>query len=472
MIGILLFLPFVFASLMYFKSSQTYRISLVSSLILLTLSLVNHHISSYDIQELSVFNSEYFLTFSCNKISSLFIVLTSFLLFVTVVASHNIVEEYINRYYTILFVLTGIIFGFFLTTDIITFYVCFELSLVPMFLLIGTFGSTKRITAAFKLLLYTIFGSLFFLIAMIYLILKTGNTKISMIVEGINAMPIEIQTMLWICFMIAFLIKIPVIPFHSWLPVAHVEAPMGGSVFLAGIIIKMGAYGILKIILPAFHIINLQYQNIMFSIGLISIIYASLIILKQTDIKKMIAYSSIAHMGYVVIALFSLNINGLYGAIIQMISHGFISAGLFILIGLLYNQTHTREIGYYGDLATSMPKFSFLFLVLSFANIGLPTTSGFVGEFLSIISASEVNFVVAGIMCVGVVLSALYMLKLVKKLIYSNYAGMIVLKDIGQFAIFAIITICICVILFGIAPNLLLSRNDIINFVSSYYYLK
>ncbi len=468
MINLLLLAPFIFAGLLNLPSQNKHKIAIVYSGLLMIIAGINYYVSCFSIQTTDV-SSQYFLTFASDKLSSLFALLTTFLLFITFFCGYKTIEKHIERYYISFFVLTGLIIGFFLTTDIITFYVCFELSLIPMFLLISTFGSEKRMQAAFKLLLYTVFGSLFFLVSMIYIVLQADSTQISVIVATIPTFPIEIQQCLWIGIMIAFLIKIPVIPLHSWLPAAHVEAPMGGSVFLAGIIIKMGGYGILKIVLPAFPEVNLQYQNYMFIIGLVAIIYASLLVLKQTDIKKIIAYSSIAHMGYVVIALFCLNKNGVYAAILQMISHGFISGGLFICIGLIYHQTHTREIGYYGDLATSMPKFATLFSILTFANIGLPLTSGFVGEFVSIIAASQVNFVVSGIMCFGVVLSALYMLKLLKKLLFSSYGGAVVLYDINIFGVVGLAIICGFVIIFGVLPELLLDSSEVAEIINTLY---
>ncbi len=460
-ISILLVAPILFAGIFYFPIKNKHFLAITTSFVIAFISYINYHYSSIAINELNLCSSSMFLTFKSDKLSSILILLTAFLLFITSIASYKIIEENIARYYSNLFLLTAITFGFFLAADIITFYVCFEISLIPMFFLIASFGGEKRILAAFKLLIYTIFGSLFFLAGMIYIILQTGSSQISDIVAYIPTLPLPTQQYLWLAIMIAFLIKIPVIPLHSWLPAAHVQAPMGGSVFLAGIVIKMGGYGVLKIVLPGFYMVNPLYQNYMFIVGLICIIYASLLVLKQTDIKKIIAYSSIAHMGYMVIALFCLSQNGVYASIVQMVSHGLISAGLFIGIGLVYHQTHSREIGHYGDMATIMPKFSTLFFVLSLANIGLPATSGFIGEFLSIIAASQVSYIVAAGMCIGTFLSALYMLKLIKKMIFSEYRSEKKLHDINSYGVVSMLTLCIMIIYFGIFPNSLINNEEV-----------
>ncbi|AHX11589.1 proton-translocating NADH-quinone oxidoreductase, chain M family protein [Neorickettsia helminthoeca str. Oregon] len=361
-----------------------------------------------------------------------------------------------SSYFALLFLLEFILVAFFAATDLLTFYIMFELSLVPIFFIIGFWGSKNRIYAAFKIFLYTLFGSIGFLISILYIFSKTGTLELTSLTFLVPQMlSVKAQKLIWLALFFAFAVKIPMFPFHTWLPDAHVQAPTEGSVMLAGILIKLGAYGMIRILLPIFPLLSHEFETLIFSLSAIGVIYTSVIAIMQTDMKKLVAYSSVAHMGIVTAGLFAFNLEGLNGAIFQVVSHALISSGLFFCIGCFYERTHTRKISEYSGIMCFAPKFGSVFVLLSFASIGLPGTSGFIGEFLSLIGLFQSNQVF-GILCTtGVILGACYMLFLCKRIIWgvptSTFPDMKVHEALPIFAL------ALLVMLLGIYPNFLLN---------------
>lgn len=408
-----------------------------------------------------------FMSFKFDCLSSLMSLLTSLISTLCIIVSRNKIGDSVHRFYISIALLLFAIVSFFGAYDIITFYIFFEFSLVPMFVMIITWGSKNKIYAATKLFIYTFFGSLFFLVAMIYLVIQSQSTYMPDIISTIQNQDRNIRIALMISMLLCMLIKIPIFPFHTWLPIAHVEAPMAASAILAGVIIKMGSYGIIKIILPAFHSLFTQdVCTIGFIVGVAGVVYASLVAWRQSDVKRIIAYSSISHMGYVIIGIFSLNRDGFSSAIMQMISHGLISVGLFFCIGIIYHQTHTRNISDYGGLASVAPRYSILFTVLTMANIGLPGTSGFVGEFLSICSIVKDHMIIGVILAGGTVLSALYMLNMLRLFLFGEpkfTKDKITDLSVSEFTVLALIAIL--VIYLGMHPKIIINENVIGNIV-------
>ena len=318
----------------------------------------------------------------------------------------------------LLLLLQTTIFGVFAAQDLVLFYLFFEASLIPMYLIIGQWGGAGRIAAGFKFFLYTLAGSLLMLVSIIYMYNVVGSTSFDALLA--YDFTFEEQKWLWITFFVAFGVKIPMFPFHTWLPVAHVEAPTSGSVILAAILLKMGGYGFLRLSLPLFPEASIFYADFVCILSVIAVIYASIVAFSQTDVKRLIAYSSVAHMGYVTIAIFSFNEGGLQASIYQMISHGFVSAGLFFCIGVIYDRYHTRDMNFYGGLAKVMPAYALVFMIFTMANVGLPGTSGFVGEFLTIINVAKVNIYYAAAISFAVILSAAYGLWLYRNTMFGE----------------------------------------------------
>ncbi len=363
-------------------------------------------------------------------ISILFIVLTTLLVPLCFLASWSTIKISLKEFLIAFLFLETFIIGTFCSLDLVLFYLFFEGSLIPMFFIIGIWGGEQRIYASFKFFLYTLAGSVLMLLALLYIYFETGTSNISSL--SFYPFPVSTQIWLWLAFFASFAVKIPMWPFHTWLPDAHVEAPTAGSVILAGILLKLGGYGFLRISLPFFPDACHFFAPYVWGLSIIAIIYTSLIALAQKDIKKLIAYSSIAHMGYVTLGIFMKSIEALQGAVLQMISHGLISAGLFLSVGILYERKHSREISHYGGLALSMPSFAVIFMILTLGSIGLPGTSGFIGEFLVLISTFQVNSAIALLASTGIVLSAAYMLWLYKRLIFgkAELPSLQLLKDL------------------------------------------
>ena len=362
-------------------------------------------------------------------ISILFVLLTTFLMPITILATWQ-VDTRVKEYMVAFLVLEGLMIGVFVALDLVLFYLFFEAGLIPMFLIIGIWGGKDRIYAAFKFFLYTFLGSVLMLIAMIAMYVDAGTTDIPTLLnhqfasETLNILGFHIvggmQTLLWIAFFASFAVKMPMWPVHTWLPDAHVQAPTAGSVVLAAILLKMGGYGFLRFSLPMFPIASDLLSGFIFWLSAIAIVYTSLVALAQADMKKLIAYSSVAHMGYVTMGIFAANQQGIDGAIFQMLSHGFISGALFLCVGVIYDRMHTREIDAYGGLVNRMPAYALIFMFFTMANVGLPGTSGFVGEFLTLMGVFQVSTWTALFATSGVILSASYALWLYRRVVFGD----------------------------------------------------
>ncbi len=350
-------------------------------------------------------------------LSVLFVLLTAFLMPICILASWKL-EKRVVDYMAAFLILETLVIGIFCALDLVLFYIFFEGSLIPMFLIIGVWGGANRIYAAFKFFLYTFVGSVLMLVAMIWMYLDAGTTDISMLLTYEFAR--DAQTWLWLAFFASFAVKMPMWPVHTWLPDAHVEAPTAGSVILAGILLKLGGYGFLRFSLPMFPDASAFFAPMVMVLSVIAIVYTSLVAFRQTDIKKLIAYSSVAHMGFVTMGLFTMNEVGVQGAIFQMLSHGVISGALFLCVGVIYDRFHTREIGFYGGLVHRMPVYAAFFALFAMANVGLPGTSGFVGEIMTMVGAFEYDPRVAAGAALGVIFSAVYMLTLYKKVVFGE----------------------------------------------------
>jgi NADH-quinone oxidoreductase subunit M len=351
-------------------------------------------------------------------ISVLFVVLTGLLMPICIVASeaiHTRVREYMIAF----LMLETLMIGVFCALDLVLFYVFFEGGLIPMFLIIGVWGGPRRVYATFKFFLYTLLGSVLMLLAIMAIYWQTGTTDIAALLDGMHPIPAAMQPWLWFAFLASFAVKLPMWPVHTWLPDAHVEAPTAGSVILAGILLKMGGYGFLRFSLPMFPIASEQFAPLIFALSLIAIVYTSLVALAQEDMKKLIAYSSVAHMGLVSLGTFTFSHEGIDGAIFQMLSHGIVSGALFLCVGVIYDRMHTRLISAYGGLVNRMPVYAACFMVFTLANVGLPGTSGFVGEFLTLLAAFRFNTWLAIVGTTGVILSAAYALWLYRRIIYG-----------------------------------------------------
>ena len=391
------------------------------------------------------------------------ILLTTGIMPLVIISSWTITKR-VKEYMVCFLLLETLIIGVFCSLDLVLFYLFFESGLIPMFLIIGIWGGSNRVYASFKFFLYTLLGSIFMLFAMIYMWYTVGSTDIPTLMSfRFDSAPFKligfevsggVQTLLWLAFFASFAVKLPMWPFHTWLPDAHVQAPTGGSVVLAAILLKMGGYGFLRFNIPMFTEASFLFQNFVFIISVIAIIYTSLVALMQTDIKKLIAYSSVAHMGFVTLGIFSMNQQGIDGAVFQMLSHGFISAALFLLVGVVYDRMHTREISFYGGLASPMPRYALFFVFFTMANVGLPGTSGFIGEFLSLVGAFQVNTFATVLATFGIVLSASYALWLCRRMIFGGIINhkLLDINDLSQREKLVFIPLIIATLLLGIIP--------------------
>ncbi|MBI1237617.1 MAG: NADH-quinone oxidoreductase subunit M [Alphaproteobacteria bacterium] len=350
-------------------------------------------------------------------LSVLFVLLTAFLMPIAILASWKI-EKRVADYMIAFLILETLMIGVFCALDMVLFYIFFEGGLIPMFLIIGVWGGANRVYAAFKFFLYTLLGSVLMLVAMVFMYLQAGTTNIEVLLA--TPFAAEIQTWLWLAFFASFAVKMPMWPVHTWLPDAHVEAPTAGSVILAGVLLKMGGYGFLRFSIPMFPDATAYFTPLVFVLSVIAIIYTSLVAFRQTDIKKLIAYSSVAQMGLVTMGLFAMTELGVQGAIFQMLSHGVISGALFLAVGVIYDRMHTREIAFYGGLVHRMPVYAAVLALFTMANVGLPGTSGFVGEIMAMIGTFQVSTWAAAGAAIGVILSAVYMLTAYRNLVLGD----------------------------------------------------
>ena len=391
--------------------------------------------------------------FGIDGISILFILLTAFIIPICIFSCINSVKTRLKEFLIALLVLETFIIGVFCSLDLVIFYLFFEAGLIPMFLIIGIWGGPRKVYSAFKFFLFTLLGSVLMLVAIIAIYWISGTTDITEIYQ--MGIPSEYQYLLWLAFFSSFAVKLPMWPVHTWLPDAHVEAPTAGSVVLAAILLKMGGYGFIRFSVGMFPVASEYFTPLIFSLSVIAVIYTSLIALMQKDMKKLIAYSSVAHMGYVTIGIFTFNKQGIEGSIVQMFSHGLISAALFLSVGVLYDRTHSRLIKTYGGIVNLMPKYSFLFMIFVLGTLGLPGTSGFVGEFLVLVGVFKVNYLVAILASIGVILAAAYILWLYKRVVFGKMENIQLkkIKDINLSEAAILGVLSAAVLFFGFYPD-------------------
>jgi NADH-quinone oxidoreductase subunit M len=386
-------------------------------------------------------------------ISLPFVILTTALMPICILASWTAIQRMVREYMIAFLVLETLMVGTFCALDLVLFYLFFEGGLLPMFLIIGVWGGPRRVYASFKFFLYTLLGSVLMLLAIMAMYWQAGTTDIPTLMH--HAFPRTLQTWAWFAFLASFAVKMPMWPVHTWLPDAHVEAPTAGSVILAAILLKMGGYGFLRFSLPMFPEASQALAPLIYALSVVAIVYTSLVALMQEDMKKLIAYSSVAHMGFVTMGIFAVTAQGVAGGIFQMVSHGIVSAALFLCVGVVYDRMHTREIAAYGGLVNRMPLYAFTFMVFTLANVGLPGTSGFVGEFLTLIGTFRVNTWVATLATLGTILSAAYALWLYRKVIFGKLEkpSLAAIRDLGWREAVVLAPLIILTIVFGVYPK-------------------
>ncbi|MEY3622700.1 MAG: hypothetical protein RLZZ407_259 [Pseudomonadota bacterium] len=400
-------------------------------------------------------------------ISLTLIMLSVFLMPICIGASWNSIQKRVGEYMAAFLLMETLMIGVFAAQDLLLFYIFFEAGLIPMYLIIGIWGGQDRIYASYKFFLYTLLGSVVMLIAMLWMIQFAGTADIPTLLN--TDFPVQAQTLLWLAFFASFAVKMPMWPVHTWLPDAHVQAPTAGSVILAGVLLKMGGYGFLRFSLPMFPEASANFIPLVFGLSMVAVVYTSLVALVQQDMKKLIAYSSVAHMAIVTVGLFTFNQQGIEGAIIVMLSHGLVSGALFLCVGVIYDRLHTREISRYGGISVNMPKYALLFMLFAMASVGLPGTSGFVGEFLSLAGAYKVSTWATLIATTGIILGAGYMLYLYRRIAFGPQANAdaAAMQDIDGREMWLLAPIAVVVLWMGVYPETFLApiRRDVATIV-------
>mgnify|MGYP001173005790 FL=1 len=472
-ISALILLPTIGSLFLFFSKTNNENNSTIKYVALFT-SLVNFFLSIYlwylfdaNTSEFQFIEDRSWLVGIVNYkvgvdgISILFIILTTFITPLCIISVNNTIKVRLRDFLIAILIMESFMIGVFCSLDLVVFYLFFEAGLIPMFLIIGIWGGPKRVYSAFKFFLYTLLGSVLMLVAIISIYWISGTTDITQLYEiGIDT---KYQNLLWLAFFSSFAVKTPMWPVHTWLPDAHVEAPTAGSVLLAAILLKMAGYGFIRFSLGLFPVASEFFTPLIYTLSVIAIVFTSLIALMQEDMKKLIAYSSVAHMGFVTLGIFTIQQQGIEGSIIQMISHGLVSAALFLCVGVIYDRMHSRLINSYGGIVTVIPKYSVLFMLFTLAALGLPGTSGFIGEFLILMAVFKDNFLVAVIASLGVIFGAAYMLWLYKRVVFGKLINKDLEKmvDLDRSEYFILVTLALPTLFFGFYPEPLINTIEV-----------
>lgn len=468
-LSLMLAVPMAGAVACLFVSANSARwIALLATLVDLALGIVlwmNFDIggAQWQFVEKAALFDRFSWALGIDGIALMLIMLSVFLMPICIGASWEAIETRVGEYMAAFLLMEVLMIGVFAAQDIYLFYIFFEAGLIPMYLIIGIWGGANRIYASYKFFLYTLLGSVLMLIAMFWMVNEAGTSDIPTLMA--YDFPVEAQAWLWLAFFASFAVKMPMWPVHTWLPDAHVQAPTAGSVILAGVLLKMGGYGFIRFSLPMFPEASVEYMWLVLALSMVAVVYTSLIALVQSDMKKLIAYSSVAHMAIVTVGLFAFNRQGLEGALVVMLSHGLVSGALFLCVGVIYDRLHTREIDRYGGLSINMPRYALLFLLFTMASIGLPGTSGFVGEFLSLVGVYEVSSWAAIICTTGIILGAAYMLYLYRRVAYGVIKSddVAAMPDLNKREIALLLPIALVVLWMGVYPESFMApmRKDV-----------
>jgi len=468
-LSLMMAVPMAAALACLFVSANSARwIALIATLINLALGIllwVNFDIGGPQwqfVERVALFD-RFSWALGIDGIALMLIMLSVFLMPICIGASWESIQTRVGEYMAAFLLMEVLMIGVFTAQDIFLFYIFFEAGLIPMYLIIGIWGGADRIYASYKFFLYTLLGSVLMLIAMFWMVNEAGTTDIPTLMA--YDFPLQAQTWLWLAFFASFAVKMPMWPVHTWLPDAHVQAPTAGSVILAGVLLKMGGYGFIRFSLPMFPDASVDLMWLVFGLSMVAVVYTSLVALVQSDMKKLIAYSSVAHMAIVTVGLFAFNRQGLEGALVVMLSHGLVSGALFLCVGVIYDRLHTREIDRYGGLSINMPKYALLFLLFTMASIGLPGTSGFVGEFLALVGIYEVSSWVAIVCTTGIILGAGYMLYLYRRVAYGDLVkeDVAAMPDLSKREMSLLLPIALAVMWMGIYPESFMApmRSDV-----------